>query len=277
MSQSSTARAPRAPAGRHRVEQLMGMPIIVDVCDLDFDGCLIDRVYDWITYVDTTFSTYRADSQISRLNRRELALADADPVVRSVLARCLALRGQTDGYFDAWAAGPRGPHGQRLCDPSGLVKGWAIDEAGRMLERLGARNFCVNAGGDLVLRGHPEDGPRWRIGIQHPRRRDHVAATLLLGDGAVATSGTYERGQHIIEPHTGQPPDGVLSVTVVGPDLGTADAYATAIYAMGEDGPEWALGLEQYATMVILADGGVLSTPNLDPYRLPAERVSGCR
>jgi thiamine biosynthesis lipoprotein len=274
MRSSNTAVAQRPRGERHRLEQLMGMPIIIDVCDPAFDGALIEPVFRWLQYVDETFSTYRADSQISRLNRGELALVDVEPVVRSVLARCESLCEQTAGYFDAWAAaGPPGPDGRPACDPSGVVKGWAIDEAGQILERLGARNFCVNAGGDLVLRGHPEDAARWHIGIQHPRRRDRVATTLLVSDAAVATSGTYERGHHIVQPHTGGAPEGVISVTVVGPDLETADAYATAIYAMGEAGAEWALGLTEYATMVVLADEAVLSTPNLDPYRLPADRL----
>jgi thiamine biosynthesis lipoprotein len=254
---------------RHRLEHVMGMPVIVDVCDPGFEGSGINGVYRWLRYVDETFSTYRPDSQISRMNRGELALGDADAGVRSVLERCLLLRERTGGYFDPWALGD----GERQCDPSGLVKGWAIEEAARILERQGARNFCVNAGGDLVVRGHPEDAEEWRVGIRHPRLRDGVAVTLLAVDCAIATSGTYERGEHIIEPHTGQRPEGLLSVTVAGPDLGTADAYATAIYAMGHDGPAWALGLTEYAAMVILTDDTVLSTPNFEHYRLPAERM----
>jgi len=271
---ASTVQAMMRERGRrHRLEHLMGMPIVVDVCDPDFDAAGIERVYDWLRRVDATFSTYRTDSQISRLNRGALPLADADPIVRSVLARCRSLCDETDGYFDAWAAaGPVGADGQARVDPSGLVKGWAIERAAHILEENGARNFCINAGGDLALRGHPEDSPHWRVGIQHPRDRDRVAVTLLADDGAIATSGAYERGQHIIEPHARQRLDGVLSVTVAGPDLGTADAYATAIYAMGASGPAWALGLEEYAVMVILADERVLSTPDFDRYRLLSER-----
>jgi thiamine biosynthesis lipoprotein len=152
------------------------------------------------------------------------------------------------------------------------VKGWSIEHAARILEASGARNFCLNAGGDVVVRGHPEESQRWTIGVQHPQARDQIAFTLIATDVAIATSGTYERGQHIVDPHTGAPPEGVLSVTVAGSDLGTADAYATAIFAMGANGPEWACRLETYAVMVILSDGTALSTPSFDRYRRVHER-----
>jgi FAD:protein FMN transferase len=108
-----------------------------------------------------------------------------------------------------------------------------------------------------VLRGGP-----WRVGIRHPRERDRLCAVLELDEGAVATSATYERGEHIADPHTGRPPRGVLSVTVTGPDLARADAYATAAFAMGEAGPAWTAGLPPgYEAMTVLEPGRVLSTP----------------
>ena len=117
-------------------------------------------------------------------------------------------------------------------DPSGLVKGWAVDRAGEVLDAAGARNYSLNAGGDIRLRGAPLPEPRWRIGIQHPLERDKVAAIVAGNDLAVATSGEYARGQHVLDPHTRRPPEGVLSVTIVGPELATADAYATAAFAI---------------------------------------------
>jgi thiamine biosynthesis lipoprotein len=260
-----------APSYCHRLEHLMGMPIVVDVCDHDFDGRKIDRVFHWLRFVDETFSTYRPDSQISRLNHGELTLEKSDAAVRYIVTWCKSLRDQTAGYFDAWRSSP---DGGRWFDPSGLVKGWSIEHAAQILEASGSRNFCVNAGGDIVVRGHPEESPGWTIGVQHPQARDQIAFTLIATDVGIATSGTYERGQHIVDPHTGAPPDGVLSVTVAGPDLGAADAYATAIFAMGTNGPEWACGLGAYAATVILSDGTALSTPSFDRYRRPHERRS---
>jgi FAD:protein FMN transferase len=231
----------------------MGMPIVLDERD-ELDPGLIEAMWDELRRADATFSTYKDDSEISRLNRGELALEDAHPDVREVLARCEELRVITDGYFDA---GRVYEHG---VDPSGLVKGWAVDRAGEVLEAGGARNYSLNAGGDIRLRGAPHPDPVWRVGIQHPRVRDKIAAVVEGNDVGVATSGAYARGDHVLDPHTGRAPGGVLSVTIVGPELATADAYATAAFAMGEAGPEWTATLGLYEAMTIMADDRVLST-----------------
>ena len=239
-----------------RVEHVMGMPIVVDVRDDGIGAAAVDSVFDWLRFVDGTFSTYQDESEISRLNRGELALADAHETVREVLARCEELRHETDGYFDA-----RAPIAGSL-DPSGLVKGWAVDRAGAVLEEHGARNYAVNAGGDMVLRGGALPDDRWRVGIQHPRLRDRIAKVVAAKDLAVATSGAYARGEHVVDPHTARPPAGVLSVTITGPQLATADAYATAAFAMGKSGPAWTARLPiGYEAMTILADDRVLLTP----------------
>jgi thiamine biosynthesis lipoprotein len=266
--------APGVGAHLHRLEHVMGMPIGVDVCDPDIEESTVDRVYQWLRFVDATFSTYKEDSEISRLNRGELALEQTHPAVRSVLRRCERLRVQTDGYFDIRAplqsADKTEVDCRRPIDPSGLVKGWSVAGAARILDKAGARNYCVNAGGDARLCGHSWDGESWRVGIQHPRIRDRLAAVLVANEVGIATSGAYERGEHIIDPHTGSPSEGVLSVTTVGPDVATADAYATAAYAMGPKGAQWCAGLEDYAAMVILAEGNVLSTPAMSRYRADA-------
>jgi thiamine biosynthesis lipoprotein len=257
------------PNARHdlfRVEHIMGMPILIDVREPDVDPAALDRAFDWLRFVDATFSTYKADSEISRLNRGELALQDAHPDVREVLARCEALREETGGYFDIRAphldraeAATAAPAAQAL-DPSGLVKGWSAVRAAEILDAAGARNYCINAGGDIIARGRPFPDPYWRFGIQHPLLRDRLAVVVEVRDQAIATSGAYERGNHIVDPHTGRPPDDVLSVTIIGPDLAVADAYATAAYAMGKAGPAWTARLDGYEAMTILADETVLST-----------------
>lgn len=241
--------------GLHRVEQVMGMPVIVDVHD-PVEQAVVDDVFAWLREVDARFSTYRDDSEVSRLGHGTLALADAHPDVRWVYARCDELRAVTDGYFDVAAVNG---------DPSGLVKGWAVDRAGAILAEAGLRNWAVYAGGDILLRGAALPEPVWRIGIQHPRHRDRVARTLAANDLAVATSGAYERGEHVVDPHTGTAPAGVLSVTIVGPDLTLADAFATAAFAMGAGGPEWTRGLEGYEALSILADETILRTEGFPP------------
>ena len=176
-------------------------------------GVDVEPAFAWLREVDATFSTYRDDSEISRLDRGELTLADCRPEVDEVLTRCLALERETGGFFSVRAAG-------RL-DPSGYVKGWAVAVAADRLAAAGARSFCINAGGDVVARGRPAPGRLWRVGIRHPVDLGQLAAVLAVEDLAVATSGEYERGAHIVDPHTGRPPTGLLSVTIVGPDLAT--------------------------------------------------------
>lgn len=236
----------------------MGMPIGLDLPD--GHGVDVEPVFDWLREVDAIFSTYRADSEISRLDRGELTLAECRPEVDEVLTRCVALERVTNGFFSVRPAG-------RL-DPSGFVKGWAADGAAQRLAAAGAGRFCLNAGGDVVVRGRPAPEDRWRVGIRHPTEPDRLAAVVAVEDLAVATSGEYERGAHIVDPHTGEPPTGLLSVTVIGPDLATADAYATAAFAMGADGPPWTTGLTGYDALCITTDHRVLSTPGFARHRV---------
>jgi FAD:protein FMN transferase len=238
--------------GVRRVEHVMGMPIVVDVRDEAADDCMLEPMFDWLRLVDERFSTYKAGSEISRLGRGELVLEDACEDVREVLARCDELRAETAGYFDARACGS--------LDPSGLVKGWSVERAAELLDEAGLRNFAVNAGGDIRLRGRAVPEPSWLVGIQHPLERDEIAAVVEGTDLAIATSGAYARGDHVLDPHTGRPPQDVLSVTIIGPNLAIADAYATAAFAMGTDGPAWTAQLQGYEAMTILADEQVLTT-----------------
>jgi thiamine biosynthesis lipoprotein len=238
--------------GIRRVEQIMGMPIVVDVRDDDVDEAALDHVFAWFRWVDAVFSTYKEDSEISRLALGELELADACEA-RWILDRCEQLRAETRGFFDARATG-------RL-DPSGLVKGWSVDRAAELLRHAEIRNFAVSAGGDMCLSGRAVPELTWQVGIQHPLERLKVAAVVEANELAVATSGAYARGAHIVDPYSCRAPEGVLSVTVTGPELATADAYATAAYAMGPDfGPPWTARQRGYEAMTILANGTVLST-----------------
>lgn len=247
--------------GVRRVEHIMGMPVVVDVRDEDYDENVLERMFDWLRIADATFSTYKEDSEISRLNRGELTPADAHPDVREVLDRCEALRVETDGYFDLRAAAAD------AIDPSGLVKGWAVDRAASILDESGIGNYAVNVAGDMRLRGRAVPEPCWSVGIQHPLDSNAIAAVVEANDLAIATSGAYARGEHVIDPHTRRPPVGVLSVTITGPELATADAYATAAFAMGEAGTHWTARLHGYEAMTILADERVLSTPGFPSAR----------
>jgi thiamine biosynthesis lipoprotein len=236
-------------AGTVRVEQIMGTAISLDLRDLGVSPLAVAAMFDHLRDLDARFSTYRQDSEISRLGRGEVPLDACSPDVREVLERCEALRELSGGYFDIRAHRPAGG-----LDPSGFVKGWAAEAAAGILDAAGARNYCLNAGGDVITRGEPEPGRSWRVGIRHPELPDKLAVVLETRDLAVATSGAYERGAHIIDPHTGKEPDGLLSFTVVGPKLSVADAYATAAYAMSRDGINWVAGRAGYAGCMITDD-----------------------
>jgi thiamine biosynthesis lipoprotein len=245
-----------------RVEQIMGTAISLDLRSPAIASADIEAAFDHLRDIDARFSTYRADSEISRLGWGELSAADCSPDIREVLERCEELRGLSGGYFDVRAHRADG----RL-DPSGFVKGWAVEAAALILESAGARNFCLNAGGDVIIRGEPEPGLAWRIGIRHPELADRVAAVLEARDLAVATSGGYERGEHIADPHTGRAPEGLMSVTVVGPSLAEADAYATAAFAMGEAGLAWISTLPGYAACMITAQRRLVWTEEFARYK----------
>jgi len=255
-------------SGTHHVEFVMGMAVSIDIRDPGAANDTVAEVVSWLHHVDATFSTYIDDSVISRLGRGELDIADASDEVRDVLRLCEEIRIDTDGAFDIFEV--PAPNGTTL-DPSGLVKGWSIELAATMLERSGCTNFCINAGGDIALRGQPTVGEPWRIGIRHPEQI-HELATVVTASGplAVATSATYERGAHIIDPRTRQPTTELASVTVVGPDLTLADAYATAVFVMGLDGLEWILERPGYDAYAITHDAITTWTPGFERYRRDA-------
>jgi thiamine biosynthesis lipoprotein len=252
-----------APPHQQRIEHIMGMPIILDVHDHGVPPAALDRAFDWLRRVDARFSTYREDSEISRLNRGEIALPACSALVRTVLDRCERLRARTGGYFDH-----RTPDG--ALDPSGYVKGWAADGVAEILEQAGAANYCADAAGDMRLAGHPRDAGHWHVGIQHPHSPREIIAVLKTAcRSSIATSATYARGEHIVDPHTGRPARGLASVTIIGEgDLGTADAYATAVFAMGAAGPAWAARhIDPYEALIVDDGGTVLSTPGLRRWR----------
>ena len=201
------------------------MPVTVEIRDAAPSAAVFDAVFSDLTRVDRMFSPFLTESAVSRINARTLREADADPLVAEVLARCRDHEVLTYGYFNAWSGG-------RL-DPSGFVKGWAIARACAILDRHGHRNYFVDGAGDVQTRGEREPGVAWRVGIRHPVERSKVARVVLARDLAVATSGTYEKGSHIQDPHTGLPATALVSLTVTGPDIVTADVFATAAFAMG--------------------------------------------
>jgi FAD:protein FMN transferase len=244
-----------------RVEDVMGTVVSLDIREPLIDAEVVGAVFAHLRDIDERFSPYRAGSEIGRLARGELDERDCSLDVRQVLAACDHLATVTDGAFDARKHRPDGS-----VDPSGYVKGWALEEAGWLIDSAGGRNYWLNAGGDIVARGGSEDGGSWRVGIRHPDDPDRVAAVLRVRDRAVATSGAYERGEHILDPRSAQAPVELRSVTVVGPGLAFTDAYATAIYVMGVAGLRWLDGQTGYAALAITAGDRVVWTSGMERY-----------
>jgi thiamine biosynthesis lipoprotein len=244
------------------VEQIMGLPVSIH---LRGSGCVAGReaavaaVFAELREVDRVFSPFRPDSDIARLGRGEVEAADCDPAVAEVLSLCDKAFAQTDGYFDAWRPDA---DGTRKLDPSGLVKGWAVQRATRHLAELG-EDWYLNAGGDIALGLGSPDSPPWRIGVEDPFRPQSLLGVLALSSGGVATSGSVHRGAHIVDPHTGAPAVALVSVTVVGPSLLWADVLATAAVARGEDAVEaldWPSG---YDVLAVTSDRRARRSPGM--------------
>lgn len=208
---------------------LMSMPITVEIVDKAAAQKDVDAVFDYFKYIDEVFSTYKEQSEISRINRGELTVAEASADMQTVFKLSEETKQATNGYFDIRHNGSY--------DPSGLVKGWAIFEAAKLLEKKGFQNFRIDAGGDMQVKGNNNEGNKWRIGIRNPLAPDQIIKIVRLSDCGIATSGTYLRGQHIYNPHRpGEELTEVVSLTVIGPNVYEADRFATAAFAMGTEG-----------------------------------------
>lgn len=239
---------------------IMGMPVTVAVLDAAVRQDDIDSVFAYFEQVDARFSPFKADSEISRINRGEIAPDGHSEPMREVLALAEKTRQQSQGYFDI-----RRPDG--TLDPCGIVKGWAIAGAARMLTQMGFENFFVDAGGDIQTSGKNARGADWRVGIRSPFDMDKMVKVLVPRGRGVATSGSYLQGAHIYDPHRGDSPAGdIVSLTVIGPDVLEADRYATAAFAMGRQGVLFIETLAGFEAYEIDAQGMARMTSGLTEY-----------
>lgn len=251
----------------HLVVPVMGTMFSLDLRDEHAGDDLAAALAGYWRRVDEVFSTYKNGSDVSRLDRGEIGLDAADPDVAVVLRLCARAAERTSGYFSVRAAG-------RL-DPSGLVKGWSVEQAARKLRLAGVSSFSINGGGDVRVLGEPERGRPWSVGIADPRRPGTLLTAVAGRDLAVATSGTAERGAHVISPFTGRAATELASVTVTGPSLVWADAYATAAMAMGgERARAWLEELPGYEALLVSEDGETWCTGGFpaetQPLSIPA-------
>jgi thiamine biosynthesis lipoprotein len=241
-----------------RVERHMGTAISLQA--LDAPEAAVDRFFDEIRALEVSLSRFRDDSEVRRIERGELDIDDASPQVREVLVRCEVLRSTTGGAFDHRPT----VDGHQLLDPNAFAKGWIIEQAVIHLQMAGVLSYFVNAGGDVVVGAPPPERASWKVGIAHPDDPTFVFAQIDLQHGAVATSGCYERGDHIRSgPTTSGGPDELTSVSVIGPELATADALATAVFASGVPRPDWWRHDGPYGIIAVAASGWVRFTHNL--------------
>jgi thiamine biosynthesis lipoprotein len=206
-----------------QIAQIMGMPISIDIPDCN-DTAVFELAFDRLRHIDERFSTYKPDSEVSQYAAGKIDDKWISNELKQVIKACRRAEADTDGYFSAWASGS--------FDPSGYVKGWAIAEAGKTIENSGYKTYCIGAGGDIMTRSNTDKV--WGIGIQDPRHKDKILNVLSISNGAICTSGNYERGAHIINPKTKKPAKELLSVTISGPDIIQADILATAVFAAGK-------------------------------------------
>jgi FAD:protein FMN transferase len=235
---------------RRRVEHLMGMPISLALRGRHASSVAGDEawqsVINQLREADEIFSTYRADSIIRRLDRGELTIEQCPPEVAEVIELGREAERVSDGAFSIRLPTP---DGRRRLDPSGVVKGWAVQRA---------------AGGDIVCHTGESDRASWRIGIEHPLDPTTLIAVVPIRSGSVATSGTAHRGGHLLDPHTGRQPSGVASVTVIAASLTWADIDATAAYVKGHDAARWLQTRPIRSALVVWADGTTTRLPK-DP------------
>jgi thiamine biosynthesis lipoprotein len=236
--------------------QIMGMPVSIEIVG-QADKQIFQSVQDYFRYVDGKYSPYKSDSEVSRINAG-LPRTEWSREMKDIWRRCQTTKRQTKGYFDAM-------HESRF-DPSGLVKGWAVQQAADLIKQAGYQDFYVDAGGDVQVSGHNAERQPWTIGIRNPFDRTEIVKTVALSHGGVATSGTYIRGQHIYNPHHSGDLDEVASITVIGPNIYDADRFATAAFAMGLAGIHFIESLPGFEAYMITPEQQGTMTSGFEAY-----------
>lgn len=238
---------------------IMGMPITITILDISAQTGDFNEVFTVFKKIDSQFSPYKKTSEVSRLNRKELLLEDISQEMREIFRLSDITKRESNGYFDIYRNG--------VLDPSGIVKGWAIQKAADMLKSKGFKNFYLDAGGDIQVSGKNADGKGWKIGIRNPFNRLEHVKTIRLLSGAVATSGTAMRGKHIYNPHAKYSAvDEIMSITVVASSIYDADRFATAAFAMGKKGIQFIQGKKDLEGYMIDKEGMATFTTGFGMY-----------
>jgi thiamine biosynthesis lipoprotein len=248
------------PADIKYTRDLMGMPITVEIVDDSAEEKDADMVFAYFESVEKRFSVFKDDSEITLINNGKINQSQYSEDMKTVFALAEKTKEETNGYFDIIA--PDGKY-----NPSGLVKGWAIYNASKMLLARGLKNFYVEAGGDIQAHGLNGQGMKWSVGIQNPFDPSQIVKVIRLKDMGIATSGTYRRGQHIYDPHNiSESLSEIVSISVIGPNVYEADRFATAVFAMGKQGINFIENLKGFEGYMINKDGMAVQTSDFVRY-----------
>lgn len=237
---------------------IMGMPILVEILDPLFDKQVFNKVFEYFKYIDNKFSTYKKTSEINKINNGKLDKSKYSKDMQTVFKLAAKTKKDTNGYFDIYR--------NRTCDPSGIVKGWAIFNASKIIKGCGYSNFYIDCGGDIQVGGKNKD-KKWKIGIKNPFDQNQIIKIISVYNKGVATSGTYIRGNHIYNPKVeGQLKSDIVSITVVGPNVYEADRFATSAFAMGKSGIDFIEKLKNFEGYAVDKNGVATMTSGFEKY-----------
>ena len=238
----------------------MGMTITVEISDNSGTKNSIDKVFSYFERIENKFSVFKATSKITLINNGKIKETQCSKEMKLIFDLAEKTKKETDGYFDIVATDGK-------YDPSGLVKGWAIHNAAKLLMTQGFKNFYVEAGGDIQVQGKNKECQYWRVGIKNPFDQSQIVKVIYLKNQGIATSGTYIRGQHIYNPHSpGSHLSDIVSISVIGPNVYEADRFATAAFAMGDNGINFIEKLNGFEAYMIDKNGMAVQTSSFERY-----------
>jgi len=229
-----------------KTADIMAMPVTIQVIDRNIKEEDINEVFSYLHFIDKKFSTFKKDSEISQINRGQLKESGYSNDMRNILSLCQKTKTETNGFFDI--------NNNGILDPSGLVKGYAINEGANILLKKGYKNIYVEIAGDIQVYGKNSDGNDWKIGIQNPFNLKEIIKVVSLSNKGIATSGNYLKANHIYSPKKNKLIENIISVTVIGPNVYEADRFATAIFAMGESAFDFIVKLKNFESYIITKD-----------------------
>lgn len=241
---------------------LMGMHVTVEIADPTAKEEDLKSVFEYFQYVDNAFSTYKKTSEISLINSKKLSPSEYSQDMKKILKLSEKTKKETNGFFNILHQGK--------LDPSGIVKGWAIWEASKLLKKRGIHNFFIDAGGDIQVQGQFSPNKPWSIGIRNPFNKEQIVKVVILKNKGIATSGTAERGQHVYNPHKAkQSLNEIVSISVIGPNIYEADRFATAAFAMERKGIEFIERLKGFEGYMIDKNGIATFTSGFNKFIKP--------